>query len=191
MSIFVKKKQFIAATLIIALGAAVTVNWFYNSKNEVNEDSSLYPEFSESGNLGDSILVAGTVEHVESESAVQNENENNTYFSQAKLKRSESNDEILDLIDELTEKDVLSSADISKLTASFEDYKTAIKCQTDAENLIYAKTGSECVVIINGDSCQVIMEKNTLNDTVIFQISEIIEKNTKISSENLSIIEIK
>ena len=191
MSIFLKKKQFIAATLIIALGAAVTVNWFYNSKNVENDGSTLYSEFSESGNLGDSILVAGTVENVENKTEVQIKNENNTYFSQAKLKRSESNDEILDLIDELTEKDVLSSADISKLTTSFEEYKTAIKCQTDTENLIYAKTGSECVVIINGDTCQVIMEKNTLNDTVIFQISEIIEKNTKISSENLSIIEIK
>ena len=190
MSLFVKKKQVIAATLIIALGAAVTVNWFYNNKNITVNESEGYTDYSENVNLGDSILVAGTVEFTE-DNAEPMKSVDNTYFVQAKLKRSESNDEILDLIDELTEKESLSALDITKLSNSFEEYKTAIKCQTDAENLIYAKTGNECLVIINGDSCQVIMQKNTLNDTVIFQISEIIEKNTNISPENLSIIEIK
>lgn len=191
MSIFVKKKQFLAATLIIALGAAVTVNWFYNSKNSSNGSVNDYTDYSQSGKLGDSILVAGTVEYTENETEISEEKENSAYFSQAKLKRSEANDEILDLIDELSEKEVLTALDITKLTSCFEEYKTAIKCQTDAENLIYAKTGNECVVIINGNTCQVIMEKNTLNDTVIYQITEIIEKNTNISAENLSIIEIK
>ena len=190
MILFVKKKQVIAATLIIALGAAVTVNWFYNNKNITVNESEGYTDYSEHVNLGDSILVAGTVEFTES-NAEPMKSVDNTYFVQAKLKRSESNDEILDLIDELTEKESLTALDITKLSNSFEEYKTAIKCQTDAENLIYAKTGNECLVIINGDSCQVIMQKNTLNDTVIFQISEIIEKNTNISPENLSIIEIK
>ena len=191
MSIFVKKKQIMAATLIIALGAAVAVNWFYNNKNSVDNSTVTYPQYSESGNLGDSILVAGTVEYTENQPEQEKEDESSAYFAQAKLKRSESNDEILDLIDELSEKESLTALDITKLIASFEEYKTTVKCQADAENLIYAKTGSECLVIINGNTCQVILKKNTLNDTIIFQISEIIEKNTNISAENLSIIEVK
>ena len=190
MSIIIKKRKLLAATMIIALGAAVTVNWFYNSKNYASENATDYAGYSDGGNLGDSILVAGTVQYSENENE-RVESENSAYFSQAKLKRSEANDEILDLIDELTEKESLTALDMTKLSTSFEDYKTAVKCQSDAENLILAKTGSECIVIINGNTCQVIMEKNTLNDTVIFQISEIIEKNTNISAENLSIIEIK
>ena len=191
MGIFVKKKQLLTATLIIALGAAVAVNWFYNSKNLNNNGETGYTNQSVSGNLGDSILVAGTVEYTENKDTDEDKKDSNAYFSQAKLKRSEANDEILDLIDALTENETLSALDITKLTTSFEEYKRVIKSQTDAENLIYAKTGSECIVIINGNTCQVIMEKNTLNDTVIFQISEIIEKNSNISAENLSIIEIK
>jgi len=191
MGIFVKKKQLLTATLIIALGAAVAVNWFYNSKNLNNNGETGYTNQSVSGNLGDSILVAGTVEYTENKDTDEDKKDSNAYFSQAKLKRSEANDEILDLIDALTENETLSALDITKLTTSFEEYKRVIKSQTDAKNLIYAKTGSECIVIINGNTCQVIMEKNTLNDTVIFQISEIIEKNTNISAENLSIIEIK
>ena len=191
MSIFLKKKQLLAATMIIALGAAVTVNWFYNSKSSVDNQPESYNNFSEGGNLGDSILVAGTVEYTQKDKETETKDESSAYFAQARLRRSEANDEVLDLIEELSAKDVLTTIDMTKLTNSFEEYKTAIKCQTDAENLIYAKTGSECIVIINGNSCQVIMEKNTLNDTVIFQITEIIEKNTNISAENLSIIEVK
>lgn len=191
MSVFVKKKQLLAATMIIALGAAVTVNWFYNNKNLTENNTENYTDYSEGGNLGDSILVAGTVEYTDNKEPIENIDNVSTYFVQAKLKRSEANDEILDLIDELSEKEGLSALDITKLSQSFNDYKTTVKCQTDAENLILAKTGSECIVIINGNNCQVIMEKNTLNDTVIFQITEIIEKNTNISAENLSIIEVK
>ena len=36
-----------------------------------------------------------------------------------------------------------------------------------------------------------VLEKNTLNETIILQITEIIEKNTHISAENLTIIELK
>ncbi|MBQ7118202.1 MAG: SpoIIIAH-like family protein, partial [Clostridia bacterium] len=79
----------------------------------------------------------------------------------------------------------------NKLTVMLEDYQKDMKVQTDAENLISATTGNDCLVIINGDTCQVILEKNTLNDTLILQISEIIEKNTDIFSENLTIIELK
>ena len=66
-----------------------------------------------------------------------------------------------------------------------------MKVQSDTESLISAKTGSDCVVVINGEACQIIMEKNSLNDTVILQITEIIEKNTNISAKNLTIIEAK
>ena len=71
------------------------------------------------------------------------------------------------------------------------DYHDQLKSETDCENLISAKTSKECLVVINDGACQVILEKNTLNDLLILQITEIIEKNTEISSENLTIIELK
>ena len=71
------------------------------------------------------------------------------------------------------------------------DFQSQLKSETDCENLITAKTAKECLVVINEGVCQVIMEKNTLNDLLILQITEIIEKNTEISSENLTIIELK
>ena len=71
------------------------------------------------------------------------------------------------------------------------DFQSTIKAETDSENLIAAKIAGECLVVINEGTCQVILQKNTLNEHVILQITEIIEKNTEISSENLTIIELK
>ena len=57
--------------------------------------------------------------------------------------------------------------------------------------MIKAKIGGECVVIINGEKAQVIIENGKSNDSAILQITEIIENNTPVSPENLTIIEAK
>ncbi len=203
----IRKRQVLTATLIIALFAAIGVNWYFTKpQNSITETTSA--EEAVTGNLGDTLFVAGTTatdtdnEETDDESTeselVNNEvktsehtAEAEEYFSSAKLKRTQSYDEVVSNIEKMLEKDSLGTSEKNSITSMLSDYQKDIKAQTDAENLISAKTGKECLVIINDDTCQVILEKNTLNDTLILQISEIIEKNTDIFSENLTIIELK
>ncbi len=180
-----KKKQLLMATLVIALGAAVAVNWYY-TENPI--DTTQTTEYSQlSGSLGDSISVdvEAEGENPEAQSVMASA----SFFADERLKRDEAYDEILDNIEELSQNGSTEQAD--KITQLLDRYARNIKAQSDTESLISAKTGSDCIVVINGESCQVIMEKNTLNDTVILQITEIIEKNTNISAKNLTIIEAK
>ena len=198
MSMVIKSKQILTATLIVALGAAVMVNWYYTNTNDIvgSEETTIE---SVSGNLGDSLYVAGTTQAaqsttettVQSVSTLSQETSSSEYFSESKLKRNETYDEVIDEIEDILENTNLDSTQQEKISVLLSDYQNDMKVQTDAENLIKAKTGSECLVVINDNSCQVILEKNTLNDTVILQITEIIEKNTNISAENLTIIELK
>ncbi len=184
----VKKRQLLTATLIIALGAALAVNWYYNDNN-INIKSDEITNESVSGNLGDSLLVNGTVSSDESqpdESGSPDE-----YFANAKITRNQTNDKIVDKINEIVGAESFSTEDKEKITKLLNEYTNVLKSQTDSENLIKAKTGSDCIVVVSDESCQVIMEKNSLNDAVIMQITEIIEKNTNISAENLIIIESK
>ncbi len=200
MSMVIKSKQILAATLVVALAAAVTVNWYYRKSAGVLSEGETTELEQLSGNLGDSLYVAGTVKAEESTSAKGDENETTTketlndpqeYFSEAKLKRTNAHDNIIDSIEDILENDELTKENKDKINMLLSDFKSDIKSETDAENLIKAKTGSECLVTINNDTCQVILEKNTLNDRLILQITEIIEKNTNISAENLTIIELK
>ena len=52
-----KSKQVLAATLIVALGAAVAVNWYYTNTPSTDEQVTTQ---AVSGNLGDSLYVGGT-----------------------------------------------------------------------------------------------------------------------------------
>lgn len=186
-----KSKQVLTATLIIALGAAVAVNWYFTNTPELSENKEVTTQ-AVSGNLGDSLYVGGTaVDITNDKSEFSTENTGNDYFAEAKLKRKQTHDEIIDNIKDIAENDDIDSDTKSKITVILSDFQSDIKAETDVENLIKAKVGGECLVIINEGACQVILEKNTLNDLLILQITEIIEKNTEISSENLTIIEVK
>ena len=195
MSMVIKSKQILTATLIVALGAAVMVNWYYtNSGDMVAENTT---NQSVSGSLGDTLYVAGTTladnttKAEENASAMSSEINADEYFAEAKLKRTENYDEVTDEIEDMLSGDISDSSLQDRIQSMLYEFESNMKAQTDAENLIKAKTSSECLVVISENICQVILEKNTLNDTVILQITEIIEKNTNISAENLTIIELK
>ncbi len=187
-----KSKQILTATLIVALGAAVAVNWYYTNTPELDGNSEITTQ-AVSGNLGDSLYVGGTTasDTSDEESLSDEENNGSDYFADAKLKRKQSHDAIIDSIKELADSENIDSDTKNRITVMLSDFQSDIKSETDAENLIKAKVGGECLVIINEGTCQVVLEENTLNDLLILQITEIIEKNTEISSENLTIIEIK
>ncbi len=197
-----KKRQVLTATLIIALCAAITVNWYFTKPENESKEQTTSIDEAVTGNLGDTLFVAGTTieEKEESDSAeISSESENEEseavsaedYFSSAKLKRQNTYDETIDNIQKILNDESIDKSQKNEISVMLSDYQSDMKMQTDAENLITAKTGSECLVVINGDECQVVLEKNTLTDTIILQITEIIEKNANIFSENLTIIELK
>lgn len=197
-----KKKQLLTATLVIALSAAVAVNWYY-TKNPTKDDTVTEVSETVSGALGDSLSVGATAKNesaVETTSALSEAKENeeavstvatNNFFTSERLKRDETYDEIIENLEEMAENENLTEEQSKRIADLCEKYARSMKTQSDTESLISAKTGGLCMVIINDEACQVILEKNTLNDRVILQITEIIEKNTNISSKNLTIIEAK
>ena len=96
MSLLIKKKQILTATLVIALVAATGVNWYYSqymTTGSINETTTQ----NVSGNLGDSLLVAGTTAP-SSENASEVSADSENYFAEAKMKRNESEDEAVDAI---------------------------------------------------------------------------------------------
>lgn len=190
-----KKKQILTATLVIALICAVGVNWYY-SKPDNNPVSQTATQ-AEENNLGDSLLVAGSVrttEPLSTESTQTTAGEtsaNSETFAQARLNKTQSHDEIKSQIEKLMNSEKLDTESKNQLTKLMTDFTDSVKKESDCESLISAKTASDCIVIINGETAQVILQKNTLDEATILQITDIIEKNTNISAENLTIIEAK
>ncbi|MGN1118689.1 MAG: SpoIIIAH-like family protein [Acutalibacteraceae bacterium] len=71
------------------------------------------------------------------------------------------------------------------------DYTNRIKLETDTENLIKAKIDTECLVIINGDSAEVVVGSEAIDELYLLQISEIVSNQTEIPAEKIIIIQAK
>lgn len=183
----VRKRQIIAAALVLALGSAVLINWYYNrpSVKSANTRPSVEEVENTGGNLGDAKLVNSSGV---SESAASGKS--GDYFASAKLRRSSAHDEAAEILNKVIKDSSSDPAAVKEAADALKALSNAVKLEGDIESLIKAKTGSECVAIINNGTVEVIVAKGTLNDTVILQIKEIVLKQTGFSAENITIVEL-
>ncbi len=184
MGFIVKKRQLILATLILALGVAVFINWYYN-KPAVRQSSVVSETTVTSKNLSEEDMSQiGEAQLVNSDSV-------NEYFTTARLNRTKAHEDALEALNEIIKDSSSSPEAVVSAEKALEEISRTIKLENDLENLITAKTGSECVVAINEGKAQVIVNKNTLNDTISTQIIDIIASHANIFSENITLIETK
>ena len=183
-----KKRQILAASLVVALALAVAVNWYYTRSAPGTEDTG---QAEVQGNLGDSLLVAGTAQQDETSETAQTAARAKQYFSDAKLQQAQARDEIRDEIESLMESGALDESGQEKLVRLLTALDSRQQRQTDCETLIKAKLGGECVVVLGDETAQVIVEPGTVNGTTSLQIAEILAKHAQITSDNLTIIEAK
>ncbi len=184
-----KKRQILTATLAIAMASAILVNWYYNKDSANNLTSS--ESTTSSSNLGDSIYVNGTTtedsENDDTSEEVKSVSKSKEYFAKAQLKRTQMHDETLDKIESLLS-DGKSSDEADKL---MKEYTSAVKLETDIENLITAKTGAECLAIINSDQAEIVVDADAIDELYLLQITDIVSTQSKISAENITIIQSK
>lgn len=187
-----KKRRILTAALAFMMAAAIGVNWYY-TKHPVKTGAS--DDNVTQKNLGDSIYVNGTTAAPE-ENPTEEENENETisdasksqeYFAEAELKRTKAHDKALDEIQKLLE----SGGNGEEIEKLLQNYTDRIKLETDTENLIKAKIDTECLVIINGDNAEVIVESDAIDELYLLQISDIVSTQTDIPAEKIIIIQAK
>lgn len=181
-----KKRHILTAALALLMASAVFVNWYY-TKNPVST-----AEKETEKNLGDSIYVNGTTaENSENQNEDSEEisdvSKTQEYFAEAELKRTKAHDKALDEIQKLIE----NGNNDEKIEKLLSEYTDRIKLETDTENLIKAKIDTECLVIINGESAEIVIGSEAVDELYLLQISEIVESQTKIPSEKIIIIQAK
>lgn len=183
MGFIVKKRQLILATLIVALGVAVFINWYYN-KPQIQSSSGVIETTKIVSKQTEDTSQIGQAQLVNSENVGE-------FFNNARVNRQKAHDESLEALNEVIKDSSSSPEAVISAENALEEISRVIKLETDIENLIVAKTGGECVVVINGNKVQVIVNKNTLNDTISTQILDIIATQANIFSENVTLIEAK
>lgn len=169
------KKHLITITLLFSLGIALFVNWYYT--NQPNDE--IEPEYENNVNLGEA-------QYVNSNSISEDD-----YFKEASLNRKKAHDEAKAYLDE-----IINSADYDNDTKnnakeSLVSISQCIKTESDIENLVKAQLDVDCLVTYNLDSIEVVLPKDTINDDAVLKIKNIVLLKTNLSTEQISIIELK
>lgn len=180
MSIKIKKGHAALFAMILALGAAVFINWYYTSPKAETKISEVTSSSQQKANLGDAEYVGATAVSQQEES-----------FAKYTVERQTAHDKAKETLQQVISSENSSQTAIDDASKALEELSTAIKRESDLETLISAKTGSENIVIIDGGNIKVITAKGTLTDSVTMQIKELILSQGDFSPEKISILELK
>ena len=181
MSIKIKKGQVALAAMLLALGAAVFINWYYTSPQIESASGAETTSVSRSQeNLGDAQYVSATTTK-----------QGSADFSQFEIERKTAHDSACETLNDIIKDPSSSKAAVNEAQKALSELSTAIKRENDLEILITSKTGSDCVVIIDKGSVKAVVEKGVLSDTVSMQIKELILTQGDFSPENITIFELK
>lgn len=187
----IKKRQLLLATLIIALGAAVFINWYYTkptAKSAGTKPEQTTQQAEQGANLGDARYVLSSDVTLDDASAQAQASE---YFAGAKLRRQTVHDEAAKAYGDIIKNSSSSSEAVKAAESALKELTDALTKESDIENLIAAKVGCENLVIINGGTVEIIVENGSLDDVSLIKIKEIAVKQTGFDVDKIAITEME
>ena len=175
----IKRKHLVLTGLVIALGTAMFVNWYYTKPEAKSVSKAADETTTVSANLGDAMYVNGTAAAAESD-----------WLSEAKLKRTSAHDEAKSALEDVINSSDADSDSKQKASEGLEKLTKNITDESDIENLITAKLGGKCLVSL-GESASVTVEKGYLTDEALTQIVDIVTAKSGLPSSKVTVVEAK
>lgn len=186
-------KAFITVGCVMLISVAVLVSTL------VNNGAQDVPE--EEGNrvLGNTLLVdssvAGETDTETDAEAGENINASpetaEDFFAMAIINRTQVRDSALEVLREIAESpDTLPDAKEDAL-ASIADIADDMSAEANIETLVKAKGIADCVAVISGENCSVIVNQSGLLPDELTQITDIVFEQTGIPTANITVVEAK
>ena len=188
----IQTKAFITVGCVLLVGIAVVVSTLVNPADE--------PVSSENENkvLGNTLLVDASVSDEEANLETDGESdelvdagEADDFFAMAIINRTQVRDDALEVLREIAESpDTLPDAKEDALS-SIAAIADEMSAEANIETLIQAKGISQCVAVISGDTCSVIVNTVGLASEQLTQITDIVYEQTGIPVKNITVVEAK
>ncbi len=171
------KKTVITVCTVLVLGCAVVLNVILYNGGDGTDDKKGFAV---------DLTSDGTAEGEENSASLTALTD---YFASMTLGRQQARDEAMEVLmtvaespTALEEAKEAALSDINKMAAAIEQ-------EANIEMMVVSKGFTRCIAVLNGDSCNVIVESDGLLPTEIAQISEIVYEESGIVPANLKIIE--
>lgn len=173
-------KAFLIVGCITLVGIAVLVSTLVHggSPETVDNESTKI--------LGNSVLVDN---NVSADDAIEEEYTDGDFFAASVINRQNVRDKALDVLKQIADNpESLPDAKEDALT-DIADIVDDMTAEGNIETLVKSKGFSECVAVLSGDSCNVIVKSEGLLPNEISQIVEIVYEQSGILPAKVTIIE--
>ncbi len=180
------KKQFLGAALVVALGAAVYLNWSLTAPKPVSKT------------LGESKYVNATVATTAVKQTSNTKYKPDTllsdkqkkYFASAKTTRDTTQDKVIDKASEVLKLDSSSKGDKTKAQSNVAAVIKNFTLQDTIESTLKAKGFSNCLSYINDDGCTVTVLKEELKKFKPVLVKSAVQSVANISFDKITIVTI-
>lgn len=182
------KKQIVLASLILALGAAVYLNWQFSDKDllQTNADGGI-GQAQLVNNQSDESVGGDKKESSSQKSTSDSKLSADEYFAGVRTERQKSQDEAVDLAKEIIESASSDEAARSQAVESATEIAAIYQQQTNIEGLIKAKGFSDCVAFIQNGECSVVLKASEMNDETNIVIKDIVNGQSEIEIDRIKI----
>ncbi|MBQ7638640.1 MAG: SpoIIIAH-like family protein [Clostridia bacterium] len=174
MNVLIGKKQIMLAALVVMLGLAVFVNWYYT-----NSSTELFPEGAANAD--------NSSDGSDSSARFASAEEEDEYFADMKLKRTASQSAAIEELNAVLASSDSAAEDVRRVSDEIAALTAAAKAEGDIESLVCAQLGGNCVAVIGDNSVDVIVSPSTLSGSSVLVISDIINSVVGNSYENVRI----
>ena len=165
-----KRRPIIIACAVLLIAAAVVLNVVLFA----GKDDPLDPAAPSDGDVnepGDTVVSEG-----------------DGYFSATQVSRQRARDEALEVLQGVVDSESADEATKTEALLEIAELAKAMEAEANIETLILAKGFEQCVAVINGDTCSVVVNGTELQENQISQINEIVYEQTGIKPANIRIV---
>lgn len=210
-----KSRKATVAVMVLALGAAVYLNWSFAREAPQNltvaqTDGTAVETAAAAETAVVTDPLESAVETSAADSSVEEQATNKNYgeaqmvsvsqdsgtefFEEARLSRSKSRDEALEALNEALKDTSVSEEEKKELTNKLSTQVNNITLETKLETLIKSKGFADCVVNLEGERANVTVmtENDALTAEEVAQIRDaLMSQCTGLQAQNITIVEVK
>ena len=179
------KRNIVIVAVLVFVGAAVYLNWSYNSRWGAADPAMVAAEDAAMETAQEEYLAASANED-DGAVAVS------AYFDEARLSRQAARDEALELLEMACAGENASQEVIDESMRQINAMASWNLQESMVENQLLAKDFADCVVLVSGEGVTVTVPAPVegLTATQVAQITETVVSNTDYPAQALNIVEI-
>lgn len=207
-----KKKEIIAASLVVLIGVAGYLNWSYQDTIRVQDGESYVEtgkklgeaqyvnavdEVEEDGaNTPNPELQSNDIKETSSEKADENgENKNaqhdESYFEQARMNKETSRSKSLEILNQTAENESFDADIRKKAGDKILAVANNVQKESEIESIAQSKGYSEICVYVDENEANVMVRKEGFCDEDVVKLTSIVTEQLKNSAQNVKIVEVK